>query len=87
MKAYVYTEPYKIEMQERETPEPKKGEVLIRVKATSICGSDTGGFKGTSAMRVPDINGQRTWRTIHKTIPACMRSRTEYFTGTVPRIL
>lgn len=55
MKAYVYTEPYKIEMQERETPEPKKGEVRIRVKATSICGSDTGGFKGTSAMRVAPL--------------------------------
>jgi len=55
MKAYVYTAPYKIEMQERETPEPKKGEVRIRVKATSICGSDTGGFKGTSAMRVAPL--------------------------------
>lgn len=55
MKAYVYTAPYTIEVQDREIPEPKKGEVRVRVKATSICGSDTGGFKGTSAMRVAPL--------------------------------
>ena len=51
MKAYVYTKPFTIEEQEREIPVPEKGQVRIRVKAVSICGSDTGGFKGTSAMR------------------------------------
>lgn len=55
MKAYVYTAPFTIEVQERPTPQPGKGEVRVRVKATSICGSDTGGFKGTSAMRVAPL--------------------------------
>lgn len=55
MKAYCYVEPFKIVEQERPMPEPGKGEVRIRVKAVSICGSDTGGFKGTSAMRVAPL--------------------------------
>jgi 2-desacetyl-2-hydroxyethyl bacteriochlorophyllide A dehydrogenase len=38
-----------------ETPTPKAGEVLIKVKAVSICGSDFGGYKGGSAMRVPPL--------------------------------
>jgi 2-desacetyl-2-hydroxyethyl bacteriochlorophyllide A dehydrogenase len=40
---------------EVETPEPKAGEVLIKVKSVSICGSDTGGYKGGSAMRVAPL--------------------------------
>lgn len=55
MKAYVYTAPYHIECQERPMPAPKKGEVRLRVKAVSICGSDTGGYKGTSAMRIAPL--------------------------------
>lgn len=51
MKAYCYTAPFTIEEQERPMPEPGANEVRIEVKAVSICGSDTGGFKGTSAMR------------------------------------
>ncbi|MDD3362116.1 MAG: alcohol dehydrogenase catalytic domain-containing protein [Hespellia sp.] len=55
MKAYCYVAPFTIEEQEREIPQPGKNEVRIRVKAVSICGSDTGGFKGTSAMRVAPL--------------------------------
>lgn len=55
MKAYCYVAPFKIEEQERPMPEPGKNEVRIKVKAVSICGSDTGGFKGTSAMRVAPL--------------------------------
>lgn len=55
MKAYCYVAPFKIEEQERDVPEPGKGQVRIKVKAVSICGSDTGGFKGTSAMRVAPL--------------------------------
>lgn len=51
MKAYVYTAPFTIEEQERPVPVPGKGQVRIQVKAVSICGSDSGGYKGTSAMR------------------------------------
>jgi len=38
-----------------ETPEPKAGEVLVKVKAVSICGSDMSGYKGGSAMRVAPL--------------------------------
>jgi len=55
MKAYVYTAPYTIECKEVETPVPGPGEVRVKVKAVSICGSDTGGFKGTSSMRVAPL--------------------------------
>ena len=55
MKAYCYVEPFKIVEQERPTPEPGPGQVRIKVKAVSICGSDTGGFKGTSGMRVAPL--------------------------------
>jgi len=55
MKAYVYTKPFTIEMQNRPLPEPGNGEVRVKVKAASICGSDTNGFKGVSAMRVPPL--------------------------------
>ncbi|MCD8139088.1 MAG: alcohol dehydrogenase catalytic domain-containing protein [Planctomycetaceae bacterium] len=55
MKSYVYTKPFTIEMQERPLLEPKSGQVRLKVKAVSICGSDIGGFKGTSAMRVAPL--------------------------------
>lgn len=55
MKALVYLGPYDLKYMEVETPEPKENEVLIKVKAVSICGSDLTGFKGESAMRVPPL--------------------------------
>lgn len=55
MKALVYCGPRDIRYMDVETPEPKADEVLIKVKAVSICGSDTGGYKGGSAMRVAPL--------------------------------
>ena len=55
MKALVYCGPRDIRYMDVETPKPKAGEVLIKVKAVSICGSDFGGYKGGSAMRVPPL--------------------------------
>lgn len=55
MKALVYLGPRDIQYKEVETPEPNQGEVLIKVKAVSICGSDLTGYKGESAMRVPPL--------------------------------
>ncbi len=55
MKALVYHGPRDLRYEEVETPKPKKGEVLVRVKAVSICGSDLSGYKGGSAMRVPPL--------------------------------
>lgn len=55
MKALVFCGSRDIRYMDVETPEPKTGEVLIKVKAVSICGSDTGGYKGGSAMRVAPL--------------------------------
>lgn len=51
----MYCGPRDIRYMDVETPKPKAGEVLIKVKAVSICGSDFGGYKGGSAMRVPPL--------------------------------
>lgn len=55
MKALVYCGPRDIRYMDVETPEPKAGEVLVKVKAVSICGSDMSGYKGGSAMRVAPL--------------------------------
>ncbi len=55
MKALVYHGPRDLRYEEVETPKPKKDEVLVRVRAVSICGSDLSGFKGGSAMRVAPL--------------------------------
>ncbi len=55
MKALVFAGPRDMRYQDVPTPEPGEGEVRIRVKAVSICGSDSGGYKGGSAMRTPGL--------------------------------
>lgn len=55
MKALVYCGPRDIRYMDVNTPEPKAGEVLIKVKAVSICGSDISGYKGGNAMRVAPL--------------------------------
>lgn len=46
MKAAVFTGPYEFEMREREKPVPGKNEVLIRIRAVGICGSDLHPYMG-----------------------------------------
>ncbi|MBS3762814.1 MAG: alcohol dehydrogenase catalytic domain-containing protein [Planctomycetes bacterium] len=46
MKAAVLVEPDRIEIQEQPEPTPGKNEVVIRVRAVGICGSDTHYFAG-----------------------------------------
>jgi len=55
MKALVYLGPRNMNYMDVDTPELKAGEVLIKVKAVSICGSDLSGYKGESSMRVPPL--------------------------------
>ena len=45
MKALVYYGPYDLRLEERPIPVPGAGEVLIKVRAVSICGSDLGAYK------------------------------------------
>ncbi|MGB9860145.1 MAG: zinc-dependent alcohol dehydrogenase [Moorellaceae bacterium] len=58
MKAAIVTEPYKVRIQEIDDPVVGPQDVLIRVKATGICGSDLHLYKGAHAFRkLPAILG------------------------------
>jgi 2-desacetyl-2-hydroxyethyl bacteriochlorophyllide A dehydrogenase len=50
--------PGRVELREREAPEPAPGEVLLRVRYGAICGSDLGTFNGSFLYaRYPSIPG------------------------------
>ena len=55
MKALVMHKYKELTYEEVERPEPKAGEVLIRLKACSVCGSDVHGFDGSTGRRKPPI--------------------------------
>lgn len=55
MKALVMREYMKLNYEELPTPSPKAGEVLIRLKACSVCGSDVHGFDGSTGRRQPPV--------------------------------
>ena len=58
MKAAVYMEPGKMEVKEVPTPEPKPGEVLIKVKSCAVCGTDVRIFTfGQKNVTPPQILG------------------------------
>ena len=46
MKSYVVTNPLEAAVEERDTPTPGKGEVLVKIQAAGICGSDLHAFQG-----------------------------------------
>ncbi len=55
MKALVYTAIRTLEMREIAAPQAADSEVLVRVRATGICGSDVHGFLGLQARRQPGL--------------------------------
>jgi L-iditol 2-dehydrogenase len=55
MKALVLSKYRQLEMAEVATPSAGAGEVLIRVGACGICGSDVHGYDGSSGRRIPPI--------------------------------
>ncbi len=55
MKALVFHGAKDIRYEDVETPSPKNGEVLVKVEAVSICGSDLAGYKGGNTMRVAPL--------------------------------
>ena len=55
MQALVLTEYGHLELNDRPAPAPGPGEVLIRVAACGICGSDVHGYDGSSGRRIPPI--------------------------------
>ncbi len=76
MKALVYTQPYTFEY--TDVPDPVVGDdVLVRVKACGICGSDVAGHTGKTGRRLPPlIMGheaagvvERTGRNVHGFAP------------------
>ncbi|HSN94325.1 MAG TPA: alcohol dehydrogenase catalytic domain-containing protein [Anaerolineaceae bacterium] len=50
MKSLVYYGPKDLRLEERPVPTPKKGEVLIKIRAVSVCGSDLGAY------RLPEVS-------------------------------
>jgi L-iditol 2-dehydrogenase len=55
MKALVLTEYNKFEFKDVEKPSVGLGEVLIKIKACAICGSDVHGMDGSTGRRIPPI--------------------------------
>jgi L-iditol 2-dehydrogenase len=55
MKALVLEEYSKLTYKEVEDPQPSTGEVLIKVKACGICGSDVHGMDGSTGRRQPPV--------------------------------
>ena len=61
MRALVYHGPHDIRVEERPDPEPGPEEVLLRISATGICGSDLHGYTGENKRRHPgQIMGHET---------------------------
>ncbi len=55
MKALVYTKPYCLEYSDFPDPAVGDDDVLIRVKACGICGSDVHGYTGKTGRRIPPL--------------------------------
>ena len=55
MKALLLSEYRRLELTDVATPKPQPGEVLLRVAACGICGSDVHGYDGSSGRRIPPI--------------------------------
>ena len=55
MKALLLSSYRHLELADLPTPQPGPGEVLIRVAACGICGSDVHGYDGSSGRRIPPL--------------------------------
>jgi 2-desacetyl-2-hydroxyethyl bacteriochlorophyllide A dehydrogenase len=55
MKLLKYIGPKKMEIQEVECPKPQESEVLLKVRACGICGSDVHGYLGLTGRRIPPM--------------------------------
>lgn len=55
MKALVNTAPYKLEVQDWPIPAYGPDDLLVKVKACAICGSDVKGYSGKTGRRIPPI--------------------------------
>lgn len=55
MKALVYTATNEVAYRDEPDPKPGEGEVLVKVEASGICGSDMHAYHGKDARRVPPL--------------------------------
>jgi len=55
LKALIYTKPYTLEYSDYPDPSAGYDDVLVRVKACGICGSDVHGFTGKTGRRIPPL--------------------------------
>ncbi len=55
MKALLLSEYRKLQLVDVPVPEPAPGEIVVRVAACGICGSDVHGYDGSSGRRIPPI--------------------------------
>ena len=55
MKALVYTHPLEVRLEERPEPELFDGEVILRIDAVGICGSDMHAYHGHDPRRKPGL--------------------------------
>lgn len=71
MKALVFRGPWDLVLADREDPEHKAGQTLLRVIATGVCGSDLHGYTGHTGRRVPNqVMGHETVARVEGTDPA-----------------
>jgi len=57
MKAQVFYEPLDMKLEERDVPQPGDDQILIKVKACSICGSDINYYWGDTPLETEDGKG------------------------------
>lgn len=55
MRALVYTQPNEVRLQNRPYPEMAEGEVIIKIEAAGICGSDMHAYHGQDPRRNPGL--------------------------------
>jgi L-iditol 2-dehydrogenase len=55
MKALLLSQYNQLDIADLPAPEPGEGEILVRVAACGICGSDVHGYDGASGRRIPPI--------------------------------
>jgi 2-desacetyl-2-hydroxyethyl bacteriochlorophyllide A dehydrogenase len=79
MRAVTWQGPSQMAMADVVVPEPGAGELLVRVDAASICGSDLAGYKGTLGNRFP---GQIMGHEIAGTVVHSASSEYAHLVGT-----
>jgi threonine dehydrogenase-like Zn-dependent dehydrogenase len=71
MKALLYPEYQRLEIAEQSRPQLGEGEVLLRVAACGICGSELEAFKKQSPRRVPPLVSGHHERASRKDHQGC----------------